>query len=357
MARKIRNAKKPAKRAQRKTTRRAPPASQKRRAVGRRPSRSTPVDRAAGGFTKSGIYPGIPFDVYHLDPCKEPSLSASLIKIIASKSVAHAVTAHPRLNPKYKPAVPTSDMDFGTACHAAVLGTGITIIPAADFRTDRARAARRQLRQAHAAFCLQPDVAVISAMAEKLRADLPDDLKAALFKEPKAMSEVVAIWREDGQWFRARADRWLPPFISAAWPRGLIIDYKTTAQSAAPEDWSKTIFNIGSDFQSALYPHGFCLAWNQSAADGVNVLQALPEFRYIVQETYEPYEFSIMAPSDLTRMHVEQKIVRAFNAWKTADNKPATGYPRRTASFDPPPWELNREDRQALVAEVLSKPL
>lgn len=306
-------------------------------------------------ISKPGIYPGVNAVTYHLDPVIEPSLSASLIKIIAKKSVAHAVVAHPRLNPNYKPLTPTSDMDFGTACHAAMLGSPpITIIPASDFRTDRARHARRVIREMQGAFVLQPDVPIVQAMRDKLKAELPDDLRAAMF-DSRGLSEVIAVWKEDGVWFRARADRWIEPGMSTKWPRGLIVDYKTTFDAAA-EEWTRTVFNTGADFQSTLYPHGFCLAWNQSNAGPA--MTALPDFRYIVQETTPPFEFSILAPSEMTRLHVETKIVRAFDAWKkSAADRQAAGYPRETAYFDPPPWELNREDRASLAAQVLSQPL
>jgi hypothetical protein len=276
-----------------------------------------------------------------------------LLRIISKSSVAHARLKHPRLNKAMKPERPTSEMDFGTACHAALFGQpSLTIIPAQDFRSARARQAREAIRRARGAYVLQPDVPRVEAMIAKLKAELPKSELGDIFGA-KGFNECVAVWRDSGITCRARADRWLPPGAMKQWPQGLIVDYKTTSQSAAPEDFSRTLFNIGSDFQSTFYPHGFNLAHNQSTSGAP--LMRLPAFAFIVQETYEPFEWSVLMPLELTRLHVENKIVRAFAQWREAlESNVFAGYPRRAAYFEPPAWEISREERQAINATILN---
>lgn len=300
-----------------------------------------------------GIHAGVDYLTYHSDPAPEPSLSASFIKQVEDTSPAHAWLKHPRLNPNAKKDRPSREMDFGSAAHVHLLGgQELHIINADDWKSPAVRAIREKVRESGFAPVLKRDYAIIDAMKRKLLADIGATDLAGVFEAKEGLNEVVAIWKEDGHYFRARADRWIPPMKMARWPNGLIVDFKSTWESAKPERWSGTVFNIGSDFQSVLYPHGFVLAQAQTGkgmAEGQPL--RLPAFRYVVQECEPPFEFSVFGPSEITFQHTTGKIIRAFDTIKSAwKAKTPPGYPRQTAFFDPPAWELKKEERAALVA-------
>jgi hypothetical protein len=209
---------------------------------------------------------------------------------------------------------------------------------------------------------LERDAVKIGEMVRRLNAGLKGTELAGVFDSKIGLAEAVAIWRDEGVYFRARADKWIPPTLSPArgpFPAGLIVDYKTTGISAAAEDWSTAAFNIGADWQSVLYPEGFVMAMNQSREmrpASMSVI-ALPEFRYVVQEDFEPYEFQVFAPSTITREHTKGKISAAFAMAHAALKMPEPpGYPRNLAMLEPPAWELKRAERAAITAQMMWKP-
>lgn len=328
-------------------------ASPKRESRARQPAAASVVPPRPV-FLAVGIHAGVDYQRYHDDPAPEPSLSSSFIKRVEASSPRHAWLTHPRLTKDYQRPRPSREMDFGSAAHAHLLQSQeLHIINADDFKSPAIRTIRDRARASGFCPVLKRDYATIAAMRETLLAELGATELAGVFDNVKgALNECVAIWKEDGFHFRARADRWIPPFAMGRWAHGLIIDYKTTWESAAADRWPGTVFNTGADFQSVLYPEGFALAQVQSrhgAAEGQAIRR--PAFRYIVQECEPPYEFQIFGPSEITREHVTSKIVRAFDKIKGAwQAKKPPGYPRQTVEFDPPAWELKREERAQLAA-------
>src|SRR4030095_13276592 len=111
------------------------------RALGPRLPRPLPA-RGPPMITAPGIY-DLPAADYHADPCPEPSLSSSIVKMLCLESAAHAHYAHPRLNPA---AIEENGehFDIGTAAHALLLegSKTIAIIDAKDYRTNAAKDAR-----------------------------------------------------------------------------------------------------------------------------------------------------------------------------------------------------------------------
>lgn len=305
-------------------------------------------------ITKAGIYPNIPFAAYHADPLPAPSLSSSLLVACDQATPAHARLLHPRLNSNFREREPSREMHFGTAAHAYLMDTAeLQVIKATNWRTDYARSTRDRASAAGMPSVLMTEYQRLVAMKKKLRAELPKTRLGDVF-EAKGMNEVVAAWQEDGVWNRARADRWLPPGSMKQWPNGLILDFKFTFDSASSEAWPNTAFRIGSDFQSVYYPHGFALAINQSGGTALKV----PAFAFVVQEVDEPFEFQVYQPDEIMIEHTTSKIVRAFAAMKDAIKTGAfPGYPRETAFLTPPQWEVKREERAALAAVVLQRPL
>lgn len=269
------------------------------------------------------IEPGIYFDMkperYHGDPAAEPSLSASIAKVLLNQSPLHAWHAHPRLNPNY---VTTSSatFDLGTAVHDLFLrGLDDTavIVEAADWRTKEAQAARDAARKEGLVPLLAKDAERVQTMVYAIRdqLDARDD-DPPLFAAGKP--EVTIIWREKGVLCRARLD-WLADDMTA------IDDLKTSGQSANPHDYSRTTFwSIGCDVQARMYQRGI------KALTGVT-----PAFRFCVAENTAPFCLSVLdlAPSAVEL--ADLKIDTALEVWKRClDTTVWPGYSTGIASVE-----------------------
>ena len=224
-----------------------------------------------------GIY-DIPEDVYHADPCIQPSLSSSIARLLIGRSPRHAWTAHPRLNPHFQTENKTA-FDIGRAAHASLLGAGskIVIIDAADYRTTKAKMLRDKAYADGKTPLLQTQTEVIGKMthAAAQQLEATHDARDAF---TKGKPEQTLVWQDDGMWCRARLD-WLPD------KRGHIYDYKTTSSSAGPDSFMRSLFDNGYDFQAAFYLRGVA-----NLLDWHNI-----EFRFVVQETSPPYALSVVA--------------------------------------------------------------
>ena len=264
---------------------------------------------------------------YHSDPVATPSLSSGVAKILLEKTPRHAWMAHPRLNPNYvaetKPA-----FDLGSAAHTLMLqsGAAIEVIDAADYRTKAAKDARDE---AHANFKtpilvgkMLEVVEMVNAGREQM-AGLADPIDRAAFSPGTGRPEQTMVWQEGDVWCRARLD-WEPD------DRNAFHDYKTTGQSAQPEAWAKTLYNVGGDVQAGFYRRGI------RAVLGVEV----PEWRYIVQETKAPYALSVVALSAGALDMAERKAKAAIKLWSRcmAEGK-WPGYPSEVYYVDPPAYE------------------
>ena len=70
-----------------------------------------------------GIHHDITAADYHSDCCDEPSLSSSIAGLLIDQTPKHAWTAHPRLNPNFKPESSPA-MNLGSVAHELLLGKG-----------------------------------------------------------------------------------------------------------------------------------------------------------------------------------------------------------------------------------------
>ena len=68
---------------------------------------------------KPGIY-DISAEEYHNDPCPTPSLSASIVKVVADETPLHAWTLHPKLNPNFE-RKEEDKFVIGTVAHSLML--------------------------------------------------------------------------------------------------------------------------------------------------------------------------------------------------------------------------------------------
>jgi hypothetical protein len=75
---------------------------------------------------KQGVYFDILDHDYHGDPCKVPSLSSSIARILYEETPLHARYWHPRLRPPKPDEIekPDRTMAVGSAVHKVMLGKG-----------------------------------------------------------------------------------------------------------------------------------------------------------------------------------------------------------------------------------------
>lgn len=283
-------------------------------------------------------------DVYHGDPCPEPSLSSSIAKLLVGRSPRHAWAAHPKLNPEHKPKA-SGNFDLGTAFHALFLGkgAGIEIVHADDWRTKAAQEARAAARAAGRTPMLseQHDRAqeMVRVVREQIDADHPELARAFAAGVP----ERALVWREDnGVWCRALLD-WMPE------SGPLYPDLKTTESAAHPDAWSRILFDMGYDVSDAFYRRGLRKL-------GLASEDAFLEFVAVEVE----------APLHLIathRMHpmgaalADRKVERAIALWGAclkANRWP--GYRRETAWHQPKPWaEEQWMEREGALDQLIDE--
>lgn len=268
----------------------------------------------------------MPASEYHADPSIVPSLSSSLAKTLLNKTPAHARLEHPKLNPNYVN-VEEDKFDVGTSAHELLLEgeAAVAVCDFPDWRTAAAKEARDEARAIGQTPLLTKDWERVEAMANAAKRQLEMfDLEPAPFMDGSA--EQALVWDDgDGVWCRARFD-WVRDDLTA------IDDLKTTAASARPEAWAKTMFGFGGDFQAAFYLRGLRKA-----------LGVEPVWRFVVQEAYPPYALSVVTPSEEVLAYAAEKVDRAIRLWRDclADNHwPA--YSREVGVIELPTWMRDR---------------
>lgn len=269
-----------------------------------------------------GIYE-ISAEEYHADPVgPAPSLSSSLARTLLAYSPAHARFAHPRLNPDFR-REEDEKFDLGSAAHSYILEgeSGFAIIDQKDWRTKAAQEARDAARAEGKIPLLAHRWADVQAMAEAAERQL-----AAFEDTPRPFTggkpEETLVWREGPVWCRARLD-WLHS------DHRTIDDLKTSAMSANPDAWGRTLWSSGYDVQTAFYIRGVKA-----------VFGGQPSMRLIVLENTAPYGLSVLSLDPAGLELAERKVRRAINLWRAClevDRWPC--YPTRTCFVDLPPWE------------------
>lgn len=289
--------------------------------------------QTASHFVTAGVH-RLPAGDYHADPAPQPSLSATLGKIITAKSPLHAWHASRRLNPGYQ-SVEKKTFDIGTAAHRAVLGCGddYVAIPV-DVLASNGAASTKEAKTFIAdarARGLTPikedEVAQVEAMREVAHARLAS---YGITLDPDR-SELSAFAQIDGSWCRAMFDN------APADPAKPIYDYKT-CEDARPEACLKSILNYGYDVQAEHY----LAVWK--AATGED-----RDFVFIFQEKPEPHEVTLVRLSGSFRDIGQTRAARARRIWAecvTSNNWP--GYPAGVHEVDAPAWLIEREFQEAM---------
>ncbi len=280
---------------------------------------------------KPGVYK-ISSEEYHADPTPDPSLSRSVIKDLFDCS-AKAWFNHPRLNPNFKADDGDGKFDVGTAAHQLLLEglDSIEIIDAEDWRKKETKE-RRELARKNG---MVPLLKHQFEEAEKMVAVAEEQIHACkelgiTALEIEGDSELSYFWQEEGLWCKVRPD-WINE------KRDLIIDYKTTKQSANPADISRHIISMGYDIQAAFYLRGVKA-----------IEQTSPKFVFVFQEVEEPFLCSFVGLDPAFLAMANQKIDYGIFLWGNCLSKnewPA--YPSKIAWVEPPAWAFTRWDAQA----------
>lgn len=265
------------------------------------------------------LYANMPAAEYHADPAPEPSLSSGLAKVILAKSERAAFLSHPRLNPRAR--VGQSRFDIGTSAHAMLLeddASNIVLVEADDWRTKEAKAARDEAHAAGKTALLASDFADVSEMVGVARAFVAQSEIADAWRD--GASEQTVVWEEDGVWLRSRNDRLANAF-------DVITDYKTT-ESAAPEDFTRTIANLGYHISDAFYRRGIRALGHPD-----------PKFIFLAQETTAPYDCALYGCDPLMREIGEAQVEAAINKWRACMKAGKwEGYGSRVMWASAPGW-------------------
>lgn len=293
-------------------------------------------------ITEPGIV-DMPEADYHADPCPAPSLSASIAKIIApppvgAGSMRHAWQAHPRLNPAFEPEN-SHAFNIGKAAHALVLGDvrQFVIIDAESYGKKADQAARDEAYEAGAVPLLVPQWRQVQNIAAAVRAqlDVHDDDSAA-FVPGLGKPEQSLFWREGDIWCRARFD-WMPH------AGNVFYDFKTTGQSAHPDEWQRQAFKLGYNIQAAFYLRGL------KALRGIEGAH----FRFVVVEADPPHALSVveMKPHAMERANMVAEYAIGWWSWCLRHNAwPA--YAARTAYIDEPAYIAKAWDEHVHLVEA-----
>jgi len=266
---------------------------------------------------------------YQADPCPTASLSRSVIKDLIFGAPIKAKLNHPRLNPNLKQDE-DKKFDIGEAAHALLLDGDdvVSVIDARDWRTNKAKE-ERDTAYADGKVPLLPDqYSEVKEMVDAAHAFL-STVKICLLSDKQGLyiadgdSELSYFWKEGDTWCRIRPD-WIDK------SRTIILDYKTTAQSAKPEEYANIIVNNGSDIQDAFYRRGV------GEIEGTK-----PDFYFLVQETSSPYLCSLIELDVMFKDMGEAKVKYGLRAWDFCLKRDYwPGYSNELYTLEPKPWSL-----------------
>ena len=267
---------------------------------------------------------------YHADPAPLPSLSATLAKLLLTKSPRHAWFASQRLNPDWEP-VDKKTFDIGRAAHRAVLGFGQDYVAVPDellssngaIGTKDAKAWVAAQREAGLTPLKAEDVEQIERMAEVAAERLAE---RGIVLDPER-SELCGVVQIDGVWCRAMFDN-VP-----ADPRAPIYDFKT-CEDASPAACLRAVINYGYDLQAEHYR----AVWKAITGED-------RPFVFVFQEKPEPgpHEVTLIGLSGMFQDIATQRAARARRIWgECVTGNQWPGYPAGTHEVDPPAWLVER---------------
>lgn len=270
---------------------------------------------SVAAITEPGIYE-MSAEQYHSDPCPEPSLSSSIIKLLIERSALHVWHAHPRLNPHHQPENKT-EFDVGSAAHKLLLGKGaeLVTVDAKNYQTNAAKEARDAAYAAGKIPLLPHHREAVERMVTMARMQL-DALDMPRRPFTDGLPERVLIWREGDVWCRAMLDWYADD--------GAFIDDLKTTTNAEPNAFVRRLGDLGYDIQAAWYRRG-----------AERLSGQVPEFRFVCVEKDLPHALSVPGLKESDLHAADEKIDLALERWawcRAHDRWP--GYPSRPVTVE-----------------------
>jgi len=287
-------------------------------------------------ITKPGSYT-ISSQDYHADQvCEKPCLSRSIIKDLVFSSPARAWFNHPRLNPLYTPDNGGGKFDIGSAVHSLILEglDNIVIVDADDWRTKAAKEVRDQAWKEGKSPLLTAQYGQAKTIADVVDRRILECGELGIKNlRTEGDAELTYVWEEDGVWIKAR-----PDWISK--DRTLILDIKTTNQTANPIDIGKTIVNMGYDIQSVLYQRGV------TAVTGGKT----PVFVFVLVEVDPPHLCSFVILPNMAEITGLQKVENGIHIWRACIQEDLwPGYPNKIVTANIPRWSYAQWEERNLI--------
>ncbi len=317
------------------------------------------------GATPPRLGPGvhdIPAEVYHADPCEQPSLSSTVARLLINRSPLHAWTAHPRLNPAHE-SNDSATFDIGRAAHRAVLGKGGDYVayPASVLSkngaasTDAAKDWAAEQRAAGRTPLKADDVDLVGQVANSVNRHLA----SMGIRFDRARSELTAIAELDGICCRVMVDN------APSDPRLPLYDLKTTTD-ASPEGAVKAVTGYGYDVQAAFYLDAWRAATGEARRMRFVLVEKTPPYAVAVVELYD-HEAMVAAGKTTSgneqslasdwMIHARSKAAEARRIWGeclAANQWP--GYPAQVAVIGQPGWHGAKWEGREIGQPVIKKP-
>lgn len=228
-------------------------------------------------------------------------------------------------------------MDVGTIFHACLLlgESNVRLVDFPDWRTKVARDTRDSIRASGKTPLLAHKWAAVEAMLKATRQrleQLPDPRPLVGGEAERSLYFMVG----------GVACRATPDWVSGDHRR--IVDVKTTAVSAHPAAFGKSVWSNGNAFQNAVYRLAIKECYGVDA-----------EFAWLVVETFPPYASSMVALDPEAEAFADLQVAEALDRWKeclTRNEWP--GYRSQTAYLELPAWvQASWETRKYYESEAL----
>jgi hypothetical protein len=219
--------------------------------------------------------------------------------------------------------------DIGTAAHSIFLqGIDVAmVIDADDWRKKATQELRDEIRALGKIPLLTQQYEEINKMVNAAHFHLwnmeLEHGKPSHLQISDGQSELSYFWKEGDVWCRIRPD-WLSK------DRSLLLDYKTTALSADPENYNRIVINTGIDIQDSFYRRGIS-----------NIDQVEPDMIFMIQEIQEPYLCSFIRLDMMFQDMGAQKVNRGIKLWGECTKSGIwPGYSRGIYTLEPPGWAM-----------------
>lgn len=221
-----------------------------------------------------GLYAGVPEEIYHGGPGLSSSGARRLLQ----------VTPHRWRWEQDNPKPPSEEMEFGTAVHTLVLGTGAPLVDTGyqKWQTNAAKERVAEIRAAGGVPMRPKDFDAAHTAAANVRAH---ETASRLLRGGVPELSAYARDPQSGVMLRARGD-----YVRFTDPRTALVDDLKTTSESGPDQFLWSVDKYGYHRQQAFYEFVFALL-------GIEI-----EFVFVVICNVAPFEVFVV---DLPRRAVD----------------------------------------------------